>query len=113
MPSILVDEIVRLYNADPETAPSASLPITDSEAFKWMLELYVEYDDRLMKVFPSEALNNKSMVMSFRKVFDFDRLSKKKEDFKQLIRQYPYMMNICAKMSHSYYVSHQLEVRTC
>lgn len=52
----LIDEIYHLYNTDPETQPDPQTALTDMAAFSWMHNLYLDYDDHLLRVYPSEAL---------------------------------------------------------
>lgn len=48
--------------------------------------------------------------MNYRKGLDQTVLNKRLDDFKELIQRFPYMMNICVKLSKDYYLSHQLEL---
>lgn len=108
--NLVLDEIYQLYNTDPETQPDPQTALTDTVAFSWMHSLYLEYDDQLIKVYPSEALSNRSTSLNYKKAIDKSILVNRLDAFKELIQRYPYMMNICSKLSKDYYLSHQLEL---
>lgn len=66
----VIDEIYTLYNIDPETAPDPQTALTDTAAFSWMHNLYLEYDDHLIRVYPSEALSNRTTQVNYKKALD-------------------------------------------